>query len=1174
MELTEFQKRALEIDKHISLTANAGSGKTFVLAKRFVEIALRQELPLNKIAAITFTEKAAGELYVKISKEINERIAKEKNPNVKRKLLRIRNQLVSSNISTIHSFCNSLLKEFAPEAGLDTNFAVIDASVANDLIDMIIADFIETNIAEEAESPEVKNDLLELIRIFGSTRALIANLRLMFYKRKTILKLYENIYDKKIEDIAANFHNKANLLLEEFLGIDLNLFLSNLIALNAEVLSADPRNKFGNEFLEVCSRVDIRGSDVISNLRKIKFALKPLLTQNGKLRKRGYLQKIKNVALPVDTEELQRKIDLLREVDFDDEIIKSELSLAKTGKLLMNVFRNLVEIYEEKKKEQSYIDLEDLLLETLKLLKNKEVQAMLSNKFKHILVDEYQDTNEVQYEILMPLLNELKKGKLFIVGDDKQSIYMFREAELEVFGKTTERIKLENKGEGVVELPHSFRLAPNIAFFTNQVFSKVFANPNPKFNEVGYSNLISTRALKEGGGVEILLSEEDSGEAEAALVAAKIQELRNQTGIPFASIAVLCARRDWFSLISKSLNERNLPFTIIGSKGFFQNQVIADVYNYLAFLIDQSDDAALVGILRSPFFFVKDEDLFKISLERGESFYEKLASFARKNKKAAEIVENIEENISNASSLPLNQLLRRIVVDSGYYSIIAARREFPNQLANLNKLLNISVEFQNEPFNSYYDFVEYLKNSIEKNVEEGESDLTSATGAIQIMTIHQAKGLEFDAVFIFKAHEKMRPESIKSKEITIEKDLGIMTKVPIDNDYFSPYKKAPIAAVAQYYLRQKQLAEFKRLFYVAVTRAKNHLFISGVARRSNQDNSFLGMLGAALGVDFKKEEILLSGSLEILQNANGKNREREEKINLTIPITRKIEIEKGKETSEQEKELISESQIAVQNVEDIPENEIFSATRLSIYLQCPLKYKLIYELGMGKLLKTLENINFNLTNNEDNDDYLPANIAGSIIHKALEKEIDAKGIVDFVRNELVNYSMNSDASEGAVKNIADIIERYQRSDLFKEISAFEKYFNEFNIYLRENDYYLFGIIDKLIITDEYLLVIDYKTDIIEESGIREKFSHYLNQLMFYAYIVKKYFNERKKIFAQLVFVRKPELSVKKEITLGEVNDFGKIITKAINGIQSREYTANISHCKHCQFYENGKCVYL
>ncbi|KAB2841638.1 MAG: AAA family ATPase [Melioribacteraceae bacterium] len=162
-QLTPYQKEALNYKKHIALTANAGSGKTFVLSKRYVEIALNEDVPINKIVAITFTDKAAGELYKKIANEIEERLLSETNQNYKKKLERIRKQLISANISTIHSFCIDILREYSPDAGIDANFSPMDSETSEELIELSIEEVIVNKIKDENDSEKIKY----LIRILG-----------------------------------------------------------------------------------------------------------------------------------------------------------------------------------------------------------------------------------------------------------------------------------------------------------------------------------------------------------------------------------------------------------------------------------------------------------------------------------------------------------------------------------------------------------------------------------------------------------------------------------------------------------------------------------------------------------------------------------------------------------------------------------------------------------------------------------------------------------------------------------------------------------------------------------------------------------------------------------------------------------------------------------------------
>ena len=200
-ELTQHQKAALNYSEHISLTANAGSGKTLVLAKRFVEIAVNEDVLLRNLVAITFTEKAAAELYKRISEEIESGIIRSFDAGLRKKLERLRRQLVSANISTIHSFCIDILKEFPAEAQIDANFTPIDKTLLDELIQISVEEVIRNSLKDPGGIKQLKY----LIRIFASKNLFARELQSLIEKRKNILSVAEKIYDKSEEEIASGF---------------------------------------------------------------------------------------------------------------------------------------------------------------------------------------------------------------------------------------------------------------------------------------------------------------------------------------------------------------------------------------------------------------------------------------------------------------------------------------------------------------------------------------------------------------------------------------------------------------------------------------------------------------------------------------------------------------------------------------------------------------------------------------------------------------------------------------------------------------------------------------------------------------------------------------------------------------------------------------------------------
>ncbi|MGE5797302.1 MAG: UvrD-helicase domain-containing protein, partial [Ignavibacteria bacterium] len=434
--LTPHQKEALNYKKHISLTANAGSGKTFVLSKRYLEIALNVNVNLRKIAAITFTDKAAGELYKKISDEINERLKCETKPELIRKLENIRRQLVSAGISTIHSFCIDILKEYPVEADLDADFIPIDVNLSNELIElsvdeMILNSFKQKPFPADGNFTDKQNKLKYLIRIFGSKQRFEDELISLIQNRKNVLGLASKIYSGSIEIIAEHFFKIFRSYLKEILFVNIEEFCRSLSRINK--IAADNEGSRSTRIVEIIN-ILLNFTDKGENDESIIYAKslcdeinKIVFTAAGKVRL-SYLPRAASARVEDEVEYVKKYLDDLDSIEIPENEKEIELELARFGKSLVFFFDKALEIYTRKKNENGYLDYEDILLHTFGILQKDEIKEELSEKYKYIMIDEYQDTNEIQYQIFLPLLSFLKKNNLFVVGDEKQSIYMFRDA--------------------------------------------------------------------------------------------------------------------------------------------------------------------------------------------------------------------------------------------------------------------------------------------------------------------------------------------------------------------------------------------------------------------------------------------------------------------------------------------------------------------------------------------------------------------------------------------------------------------------------------------------------------------------------------------------------------------------------------------------------------------------
>ncbi len=1170
------------------------------MSRRYLEIILNENISLRNIAAITFTEKAASELFKKIASLIDEKIKETDDEQIRRKLERYRRQLISANISTIHSFCIDILREYPVEANIDANFTPIDEQLSNELIELSVEELIKQSFNSPEEEP-----IKYLIRIFSSKNAFAKELIKLIKYRKKVIGISNSFYSKSENEISDFFRITFHDYVDKILHLNLEQLITSVESINDAVLQNKAENEIAANTKKILNQIkkEKKNENLLLQLKEIKDLI---LTKNLTVASRGYLND-KN-----SREELSEQISFTEKYFNDFKKILEiednpniEIELAKFGKTMIRFFEKGLENYNSKKSDSGYLDFEDILLLTQEILKKESVRENLSQKFKYIMVDEYQDTNEIQYEIFLPILDYLKSGNLFVVGDEKQSIYMFRDADLEVFTKTRNEIELASGKERLLSLPDSFRMAPALCLFTNYLFKNLFASPNNIFNEVEHADLICARNDDIKGKIEILIPEEDeTGKnkiSDADFISRRILKLVNEDKteeeVNWRDIAILCRKRKSFSELETSFVQHKIPFVIVGGKGFYQRQTIYDIYNYFSFLLDQENSTALVGILRSPFFSISDSEIFEISIIEEKSFWQKFVEYSKQKDRHSDVVKILSENINLANSQDVNSLLRKIINETPYLSVIASRSNSAQELANVDKLIKITTSFTQQDFKTLYDYVYYLKDSIEQTEDESQASVTDESNSVKIMTLHQAKGLEFPAVFLFHCEESTQRDSVKSKAITVDKDFGLLTKVPLNNNYFSDYQAAPIVSIHDFISEKKNLAEIKRLFYVGVTRAKNHLFLCASYAKDfkYKKDSFMGLLEEGANIDFSNKDFRIMGNLDYLINENDNYVNKTETLEIQIPIVKNIE---EIAVAEEEKKVnISNLKVLTNIIEDRPEGEIISATKISVYKQCPLKYQLTYELGFTSLLdgykkwefKEQKDRTYEFNNKEDVETNNSQNnvetktvklfseVKGSIIHEILQNELKEKEIESFLVNkieaELNFYEKSSELKESLKNEIIDELNGYYKSSTFEFVNSLKNSKNEFEIYVKENDYYLYGIIDKLVIEDEKIFIFDYKTDDILDEEIPQRAEGYFNQLKFYSYIVSRLYEKINNFRLQLIFLKFPEHKVVLELNKGEVQKFSLEIEQMVKDIRDKNFSKNLTHCKKCSFsLNNGQCI--
>ncbi|MBU0473991.1 MAG: UvrD-helicase domain-containing protein [Bacteroidetes bacterium] len=1176
--LTQYQKEALNHSRHISLTANAGSGKTFVLVRRFLSILYEENISLNNIVAITFTEKAASELYKRIAGEIETRLKEETQSSQIKKLERLRRELVSAKISTIHSFCTELLKEFPTEAGIDANFIPIDQRVSDELISSSIDEIIQKTIRNNDSLIEfVKRN----IRLLGSKKILKSVLKGMISRRQDIEKLEETLYKQSDTETAEIFRNKFEMFFELIFSENIKHLFTAVETINERAESI----KHENEIVARVKKLLVstkNQNDIFATISIVKNIFAEILILKGTIKATGYLPNKFREGIYNNIDFVENFYSEFKIIDYSDDYKSAELELAKCGYDILNLWKPIMARYNQKKMQRGFLDFEDLLLMAEKLVQRDDVKSYLASRYEYFMIDEYQDTNETQYNIFIPILDYLNRGNLFIVGDEKQSIYMFRGADLQIFNKTKDAIKNANDENSLLQLPHSFRLSKELTLFTNKLFGKLFESPNLMFNEVKYDELIYAKKEDKESEIAFLISDgSQDSESEYRLVAKKIIELVENNNIEFKDIAILARKRKVFVELEKELQKLNIPYQIYGGKGFYQRQEIYDVYNYLSFLLNPKNDEALIAILRSPFFVRSDKSLFEISKLNGESFYEKLLLFSNTNVEFKDITFQLIADIQNAKSKQLSVLLRDVLQESGYWSKVAILKNSKQIFSNLDKLISTAVSFLDKGSTTLYDFVSFLREGIDKTEDESQAVISENDKNVKLMTIHASKGLEFPVLFLIDTNSKGLDDKVKSKSISIDKEFGILTKTS-NESYSETNTTAPIIGIYNYISMKKSNAELKRLLYVAVTRAESYLFISATLKvdavPANQ--SFLALFKEGLRIEEFVGIKKISGNITFMREGENGFTNSETEVNLEIPFIKQIETETENGISKNEFYEIEDSslQIKINSISDVEQNEIISASKISVYNQCPLKYNLVYDLGFTSLFykEKEQDVYLDFSNENIGENIsIPANVQGSIIHKLLEEETARENLVKRVEELLLLNSevLSANELQETKLTIVNMVNNYYDSDIYRSISKFDNYKNEYEIYIKQKDFYLYGIIDKIIFENGTAHIIDYKTDSLKKYSAQEKLENYKYQLMFYAYLVNRMNPLIENIVCKLVFIEAPDENASINVTKEILQEFETNMHLGITAMRNSIYNKNKSHCKSCYFSDkNYNCI--
>ncbi|RLF67667.1 MAG: hypothetical protein DRN57_05430 [Thermoplasmata archaeon] len=830
MTLTSRQLESLDTGMNLSVTAGAGSGKTKVLVERYLSILRGEEdvLPSN-ILALTFTEKASLEMRERIMREVQALSDEEGG-----RWIRVREDLEAADIATIHGFCTGLIRTEGLSMGIDPDFGVLNETEITSILSDIINGMFTT---PGPESPALRRLIVDL----GQWRVV----KLLKSLIRDRAKLPHDIGSSGLKEASVLFHRKAaeEMMSSALEGLDgIMPHLERLSVMGLPHAESDSGVKLLRGLSGVLSAVR-EGRTRREILEALHGARSFLLTRSGSPRSVNSLGNSR--VWGADHREMK---DSVKAVSIFVSEHGSILPFIGNPSLLERAERRLLDVitvlealhsrYAREKNRINSMDFDDQISLAVRMLEEDGgILRKMRRRYTHILLDEFQDTDPRQWRIAELLWNGGESCRLFMVGDPKQSIYGFRSADVRLFLEASSMLEGHEEGK-VVVLDRNFRSAFEIMEFVNGIFPGLMGTDRNRWS-VPFDPLDAHRGP--GGSVTVVSvigsrrSEEREGRKAADLIMRAMREWKvmDEDGprdARFSDIAILVPTRTGFDRYEDALRNASIPYRVYNSGGFFRRQEVKDVLELLNFLVDQNDDIALASVLKGPFFSLSDEDLMSVSLSDGSTLWEKLG----RNEAFRGSHDLLERFIDMSFRSEPCMVLAEIFSATGVHATAGGRRQY----RNLDRILEWTADPRNGT--SVAELRDSLARLVEDPPKEGEPQFFVEDEVVTLLTIHAAKGLEWPIVFILGLEHEGRKN--ESPTCIISQDDGIAMKV-LDTGS-GDYLRTPAYEKAARDAELKEAEEKKRVFYVACTRARDHLVLSGAipVRRNGMEGEPKGMM--------------------------------------------------------------------------------------------------------------------------------------------------------------------------------------------------------------------------------------------------------------------------------------------------------------------------------------------
>lgn len=863
--------------KNILVSASAGSGKTFVMAERILD-QLARGVEISQLFISTFTVKAATELKERLEKKISQQIQESNDVDLKQHMGRQLADLPNAAIGTMDSFTQKFLGKHGYLIDIAPNFRILQ----NESEQLLLKNEVFHQVFEEHYQGENKEKFSSLVKNFAGRGKDERGLRQQVYKIYDFLqstsspqKWLSDSFLKGFEE--ADFANEKDKLteqikqalwdLESFLRYHLDndanefpkaTYLEAVQQVLDEIGSLNQESD-SQAYQAVLARVvaiskEKNGRALANSSRKAD--LKPLADAYNEERKAQFAK-------------LGQLADQITILDYQERYHEDTWDLSKTFQTFMSDF---VEAYRERKRQENAFEFADISHYTIEILENfPQVREAYQERFHEVMVDEYQDTNHIQERMLELLSNGHNR---FMVGDIKQSIYRFRQADPQIFNEKFQRYA-QNPQEGkLILLKENFRSSSEVLSATNDVFARLM---DQEVGEINYDSMhqlvfANTKLTpnpdnkaeflfydKGDSGQEKEESDEDTKlTGEMRLVIKEILKLHQEKGVAFKEIALLTSSRSRNDQILLALSEYGIPVKTDGEQNnYLQSLEVQVMLDTLRVIHNPLQDYALVALMKSPMFSFDEDELARLSLQKAEdkvqeNLYEKLVNAQRQVTNQKELIhKDLAEKLNqfmdildswrlHAKTHSLYDLIWKIYNDRFYYDYVGALPNGPARQANLYALALRADQFEKSNFKGLSRFIRMIDQVLEAQHDLASVAVAPPKDAVELMTIHKSKGLEFPYVFILNMDQDFnKQDSMSDVILSRQNGLGVKYIAKVETGaveaHYPKILKLSIPSLTYTQNEEElQLASYSeqmRLLYVAMTRAEKKLYLVGKGSR-------------------------------------------------------------------------------------------------------------------------------------------------------------------------------------------------------------------------------------------------------------------------------------------------------------------------------------------------------